>query len=405
MKSKIIASLLILSMLLLGCAPQPTIPSTDDTGATGEGVAELVKANNQFGLDFYSKVSQEPGNVFISPWSLSSALSMTYEGARGETAKEMKDVMHLPDAEVRHSSFAKLFNDINKKDKDYQLYTANALWAQEDFPFLQEYTDLIMKYYAGKTTNVDFVQNAEEARKTINDWVEMQTNDKIKDLFPPNSLNALTRLVLTNAIYFKGNWANQFKESNTHEADFKVSPEKTVQVDMMSMHDEDFNYYEDDNMQILEMPYEGNELSMMVLLPKDNLGQLESSISAENIDAWRNSLRQESLDIYMPKFTFETKYFLKDTLKEMGMPLAFTENADFSGMDGRKDLFIDIVVHQAFVEVNEEGTEAAAATGVGMTLTAMPMVKTFRADHPFIFLIQERSSGNILFLGRVVDPS
>lgn len=392
-------------MLLLGCAPKVEIPTADDTGATQEGVAELVKANNQFGLDIYSKVSQEPGNVFISPWSLSSALSMTYEGARGETADEMKEVMHLPGAETRHSSFAKLFNDINKKDKSYELYTANALWAQKDFTFLPEYLNLVEKYYAGKATNVDFVQNTEKSRKTINDWVEIQTNNKIKGLFPPNSLTSLTRLVLTNAIYFKGNWANQFDKSATHEADFKVDKDTTVKVDMMSMHDEDFNYYEDDKLQILEMPYEGDELSMMVLLPKDDLGQLENSISADNIAAWKDALRQESLDVYMPKFTFETKYFLKDALKEMGMPLAFTENADFSGMDGRKDLFIDIVVHQAFVEVNEEGTEAAAATGVGMTLEAMPMTKTFRADHPFIFLIQERSSGNILFLGRVMDPS
>ena len=406
MKNKIIAPLLILSMLLLGCAPQIEIPSADDSGATLEGVNELVKASNQFGLDIYSRLSQKPGNVFISPWSLSSALSMTYEGARGDTADEMKNVMHLPDAEARQSSFARLFNDINKKDKKYLLYTANALWAQEGFDFLPEYFNLVEKYYAGKASNVDFAGDLEESRKTINKWVEDNTNNKIKDLFPPNSLDSLTRLVLTNAVYFKGNWDKQFDKQATYKDDFMVSNDKTVQVDMMSLHDEDFNYYEDDKLQVLEMPYEGKELSMIILLPKDaDLKSLESAITADSLQGWRSALRQESLDVYMPKFTFETKYFLNDVLKAMGMPLAFTENADFSGMDGRNDLFIGIVVHQAFVEVNEEGTEAAAATGVGMTLTAMPMVKTFRADHPFIFLIQERSSGNILFLGRVVDPS
>ncbi|MBW3004564.1 serpin family protein [Candidatus Woesearchaeota archaeon] len=406
MKHKIIVPLLILSMLLLGCAPDIEIPTTDDTGATPEGVAELVKANNQFGLDIYSKVSQEPGNVFISPWSLASALSMTYEGARGQTADEMKTVMHLPDAEVRHSSFARLFNDINKKDKNYQLYTANALWAQESYNFLPEFLNTVEQYYAGKATNVDFAGNTEQARKTINTWVEDYTNNKIKDLFPPNSLTPLTRLVLTNAIYFKGTWANQFDKSATHDADFRISPDKTIQVPMMSLNEEDFNYFEDDKLQVLEMPYEGEELSMLVLLPKDaDLKSLESTITADKLSEWNKNLRETSMDVYMPKFTFETKYILNDNLKALGMPLAFSEDADFSGMNGKKELFIGIVVHQAFVEVNEEGTEAAAATGVGMMMAAMPMTKTFRADHPFIFLIQERDSGNILFLGRVVDPS
>ena len=406
MKSKIIVPLLILSMLLLGCAPQIEIPITDDTGTTEEGINELVKANNQFGLDIYSAVSQEPGNVFISPWSLASALSMTYEGARGQTADEMKNAMHLPDAEVRHSSFAKLFNDINKKDKKYQLFTANALWAQKDYPFLPEYLNLVEKYYAGKATNVDFIGNTEQARTAINDWVEDHTNDKIKNLFEKGVLTDMTRLVLTNAIYFKGTWLKQFEKSDTFDADFRINPEKTIQVPMMSMHEEEFNYYEDDKMQILEMPYDGEELSILVLLPKDNdLTELERTISADDLGAWRGALRQETLDVYIPKFTFETKYSLSDILANMGMPTAFSMGADFSGMNGKKELFIGIVVHQAFVEVNEEGTEAAAATGVDMTLSAMPMTKTFRADHPFIFLIQERNSGNILFLGRVIDPS
>jgi len=393
-------------MFLLGCTPQIEIPTTDDTGATAEGVAELVKANNQFGLDIYSKVSNEPGNVFISPWSLASALSMTYEGARGQTADEMKSVMHLPDAETRHSSFAKLFNEINKKDKNYQLFTANALWAQKDYSFLPEYMNLVEKYYAGKATNVDFAGNTEQVRKTINTWVEDYTNNKIKELFEPGVLNDMTRLVLTNAIYFKGTWLKQFDKSDTFDADFKISPEKTVQVDMMSMHEEDFNYYQDDKLQILEMPYDGEELSMMILLPKDDdLKGLESTVTADKLAEWNNNLIETTLDVYIPKFTFETKYSLSETLKAMGMPTAFSMDADFSGMDGSKMLYISSVIHQAFVEVNEEGTEAAAATGVVMTLKAAMPSNIFRADHPFIFLIQERNSGNILFLGRVIDPS
>jgi serpin B len=405
MKTKIIISMLILSMFLLGCAPQIEIPTVDDTSATPEGINEVVKANNQFGLDIYSKISQEPGNVFISPWSLASALSMTYEGARGNTAEEMKNVMHLPDDKVRRSSFAKLFNEINKKDKKYQLFTANALWAQEDYPFLPEYMNLVEKYYAGKATNVDFAGDTEQARTTINDWVEDHTNNKIKNLFEKGVLTDMTRLVLTNAIYFKGTWLKQFEKSDTFDADFRINSEKTVQVPMMSMHKEEFKYYEDDKMQILEMPYDGEELSMLVLLPKkDDLTELENTISADKLSGWNQNLRQETLDVYMPKFTFETKYSLAETLANMGMPTAFSGGADFSGMDGSNILYITAVIHQAFVEVNEEGTEAAAATGVVMAKTAISQTLTFRADHPFIFLIQERNSGNILFLGKIVNP-
>ena len=267
---------------------------------------------------------------------------------------------------------------------------------------------MIGQYYGGRVTNLDFIEETEKSRKTINDWVAEQTKDKILDLIPAGVLNALTRLVLTNAIYFKGQWLTQFDEENTTEEDFRVSPERTIKVPMMSLAngETEFNYLETENLQILEMPYDREELSMLILLPEeDGLSALEESLNLENIDQWRNTLNRQSVNVFMPKFTFETKYFLGQTFQKMGLPTAFSKQADFSGMDGTKDLFISKVIHQAFVEVNEEGTEAAAATAVVMELESIgPSIAVFRADHPFIFLIQDNQSGNILFLGRVVNP-
>jgi len=402
-------------MILSGCANGSGASSTtkaDDSKSTPEGVNKIINSNNQFAFDLYLKLKDVPeyneSNIFSSPYSISTALAMTYEGARGQTAEEMQSVFHFPeDDSIRRSSFAKIYNLLNKKDKKYELHTANALWAQKDYKFLEDYMNTIQRYYAGKVTNLDFVNDTENSRITINKWVEEQTNNKIKDLIPQGVLDALTRLVLTNAIYFKSMWVKQFDKEDTIEDDFKVNPEKTVKVPMMRLTGEEakFNYAETEELQILEMLYEGEELSMLILLPKVNdLNSLEDSFSLEKLYELRNSLGVQKVDIYIPKFKFETKYFMVKTLEEMGMPTAFSMDADFSGMDGATDLFIANVIHQAFVEVNEEGTEAAAATGVVMELkAAMPTV--FRADHPFIFMIQERETGNILLLGRVVDPT
>jgi serpin B len=416
MTNKIIAAMLILSILLFGCSTvQPiiddTVPVIDDTGATPSGVSSVIDANNQFAFELYSKFNEnEKGNIFFSPYSISTALAMTYEGARGQTAEEMQNVFHFPAGiNVRGPAFAKIYNEINKKDKEYKLNTANALWAQKDYAFLNSYFDLVGKYYGGKVTNLDFIGETEKSRVTINDWVEDQTNDKIKDIIPPGVLNPMTRLVLTNAIYFKGTWVKQFDEKNTKEQDFRVSPGNTVKVPMMSLTGKDakFNYTETDKLQVLELLYKGNELSMLVLLPKeDNLDSISDSLNAEKLAGLRSSLREQQVDVFLPKFKFETKYFMADTLSDMGMPTAFTQGkADFSGMTGNQDLFISKVIHQAFVEVNEEGTEAAAATVVIMTMSAVPRQTIFMADHPFIVIIQQKETGNILFLGKVMDPS
>ncbi|RLG15159.1 MAG: serpin family protein [Candidatus Nanohalarchaeota archaeon] len=403
----IIIGLIIVALFLSGCVIEPK-PTADDGEVTQEGINAVIDANNQFAFDLYSEYKSEEGNIFFSPYSISTALAMTYEGAKGQTAKEMQSVFHFPqDDNERRSAFAGIYNEINKKDKGYELSTANALWAQKDFAFLEEYIEPIEQYYRGKITNLDFVTRTEESRKTINDWVEKQTNDKIKDLIPPGSLNSMTRLVLTNAIYFKGDWVYQFDKKNTREDDFKITENNIVKVPMMHLDNDDakFNYAQTEDFQILEMPYKGEELSMLILLPKDNIKSIESSLTSEKLSEWKNMLKKEEVIIYMPKFTFKTKYFMSDALVDMGMPTAFSGGADFSGMTGSKDLFISFVIHQAFVDVNEEGTEAAAATAAGMQFTAVMPTNIFRADHPFIFIIQEKETGNILFLGRVVDPS
>lgn len=402
---------IILKIILSGYSSSVTLKA-DETGATPEGVKSVVNANNKFAFELYSKFKKETqnkSNIFFSPYSISVALSMTYEGARNQTAKEMQSVLHIPmDDNIRRTSFVKIYNEINRKDKKYKLSTANALWAQKDYKFLKEYTDIVEKYYCGKVTNLDFIKESENSRLKINEWVEGQTNNKIKDLIPHGGVNQYTRLVLTNAIYFKGTWVKQFDKKETKEEDFKTNSGKILKVPMMSLtgNDAEFNYTETDKFQIIEMPYDGKDLSMLILLPKQSMKDFEESINTEILSEWKNMLRKQRVEVYIPKFKFETKYFMNETLKEMGMPTAFTDGADFSGMGGSKSLSINNVIHQAFVEVNEEGTEAAAATGVIVGITSVGLtVPVFRADHPFIFMIQQIENGNILFLGKVIDPT
>ncbi len=392
---------------------EESTPIVDDNGVTPEEVSTVIEANNKFALDLYSRYKTKEDNIFFSPYSISTALAMTYEGARGQTAEEMQSVFYFPeDDDERRSSYANLYNEINKEDKEYKLNTANALWAEHSFQFLDEYFNIVEEYYGGKVTNLDFKQDPEGSRIIINDWVEEKTNNKIKDLIPSGLIDSMTRLVLTNAIYFKGEWVKQFNEDATQEQNFRVSSSDGVKVQMMQRIDNEsiFNYAEDDKLQILEMPYSGEDLSMLIFLPKnDDMKALENSINVEKLTEWRANLEKKRVDIFIPKFKLETKYFMAQDLMEMGMPSAFV-SADFSGITGKKDLFISNVIHQAFVEVNEEGTEAAAATAVIMPLTSIgsepgPQIPTFRADHPFIFIIQQNDTGNILFMGRVDNPS
>jgi serpin B len=422
-KFMILIMLIVLTLFILGCdnkisyddkVPYPDdYEPVDNSDLNPEDFDSVVDGNNQFAVDMYNKLKNNGGNVFFSPYSISSALAMTYEGANGLTAEEMRNVMHFPEDNVGlRSSFAELYTLLNKPDRKYKLSTANALWAEQTYSFLPEYLGLVKQYYGGETTNLDFQKETEKSRKIINKWVEEETEDKIKDLIPKGVLDARTKLVLTNAIYFLGDWNKKFKKENTEEMDFFVSEDEIIDVDMMFMV-YGFNYAEEDGIQILEIPYKGNELSMLVVLPK--LGEMESleqELSAKKIAEWNNNFERKSVRLFLPKFKFEIKTMLAQTLQKMGMPTAFSPGADFSGMDGTKNLNIDQVIHQAFVAVDEKGTEAAAATAVVMKeMMAMPMDEEppkpieFKADHPFMFMIQEKSTGSILFMGKVNDPT
>ena len=372
---------------------------------------EIIEANNRFAINLYSQYKSEEGNIFFSPFSISTAMAMVYEGAEGKTAKEIKSVFGFPKYDnSRRNQYSNLLSEINNKDKEYALKTANALWAEQDFYFLEEYLTTVEEYYGGKTTNLDFKNEWEASRLIINNWVEDKTNDKIKDLLPEDVIDADTRLVLTNAIYFKAKWLIQFDADKTSDEYFRVNPDKSIKVPMMqpTSQKSTFNYTQNKDLQILEMPYAGEDLSMLILLPlDDDIEVLENSFTIEKLTEWKKSLRRRKVNIYIPKFKFETKYFLSETLSNLGMPTGFTDSADFSGMTGKKDLKIDKVIHQAFIEVNEEGTEAAAATGVKTSniVSMPPPTPIFKADHPFIFIIQQKETGNILFMGRINNPT
>ena len=429
-----IAALAILLIVFAGCtgtAPvQPVSPAAEktpigqtpapvivtDTGST-KAVAD---ANNRFAFDLYLRLAKDKeytgSNIFFSPFSLSSALAITYEGAKGKTADEIRSVFYFPaNDSTRRGGFAGLNAGINSGDPGYSLRTANALWAEKTYPFLTGYVSTAERFYGAKITNLDFIGHPEDSRITINTWVEDKTEDRIKDLIPAGVINPMTRLVITNAIYFKGDWVKQFDKNKTADADFRTDSGQTVKVPMMQRTDEDavYLYAENNDLQMLSMPYEhttGKELSMLVLLPRaDNLTATEASLSADTLSALERSATSRRMMVYFPKYTLKTHYSLPGTLGAMGMPTAFTGNADFSGMDGTKNLLISDVIHQAFVDVNEEGTEAAAATAVVMRMMAAPgnpePVPVFRADHPFIFLIQDDETGSILFMGRVVNPA
>ncbi len=402
---KILSSIVLLCAFVFAFGGRAEVPKPPD----GD-IKKIVDGNNRFCFELYKNLTEkESGNIFYSPFSITMAMAMLFEGAKGWVASEMQSVFGFPqDNRIRQGTFMALYQQLNKKNAKYKLRVANALWVQKDYPLLQTYLKNIEKYYDGYAQNVDFIGAAEQARQTINKWVEKKTNDKIKDLFPPGSLDANSRLVITNAVYFKGTWVKQFDKKLTAEEDFWVTETKSIKVPMMRRADPEavYNYAETEDLQILELPYEGDDLSMMIILPRSkNIGSVDKDLNWERIEELKAILSPRRVEVYLPRFTFKTKYNLTVNLSQLGMPNAFAPHCDFSGIDGTKNLYVKAVVHQAFVDVNEEGTEAAAATGVVVGITSVgPQIPVFRADHPFIFVIQEKTTGNILFIGRVVKP-
>jgi serpin B len=366
---------------------------------------------NTIAFKFYSKEAAKPGNLFFSPYSIQTAFAMVYEGARGKTAKEIASVFAFQEktAEVRRSAES-LKKDLAAAAKGAEFNQANSFWAQEDYKFLPAYLKTLRGPYGAEARSVNFKTKTEEARGAINGWTEKQTKGKIKDLFPAGSLDPLSRLVLVNAVYFKGTWQAPFNKEMTSDADFTKTGGEKIQVKMMSATGtRQAEYSENEELQALRLPYKGGGLSMLVLLPREgkNIAETEKVLTGEKLEAVRKSLEEQKVKVFLPKFTFSSGFVLNGTLADLGMPLGFTDAADFSGMDGTRKLYIQKAFHKAFVEVNEEGTEAAAATGVAMGVKSMPSFDfaMFRADRPFLFFIEDSKTGLILFMGRMEDPT
>ena len=379
-------------------------------------VINLTSANISFALDVYRQLSvMTPGdNIFVSPLSISAALAMTYLGARGDTASLMKNVLRLEslsDTDV-HAAFGELLATLNEPNAPYTLRTASRLFVSRQHNFLDDFVSATRKHYGAEAALYDFVSDPEGSRLAINKWVEEQTAEKIKNLLPAGFIDSLTAMVLVNAVYFKGDWATKFDSRGTHDSLFITNAKETVKVNMMFRHDK-YRLSVDSTLdcQVLRLPYVGDHLAMFVLLPRqlDGLESLEKSLTADRLhEALRgaSSARLVDVDVSLPKFRLEQSCPLKAVLVALGMGDVFVAGkADLSGMDGGRELYMSSAVHKAFIDVTEEGSEAAAATAIGISLTCMPLDPVeFVADHPFLFLISDNRTGSILFLGRLARP-
>ncbi len=406
---KIVISLLIVGLFLFSFS----FVSYAKPCASKEDIEALVSGNNTFSINLYKILSKENANdnIFISPFSIDVALAITYVGAAGDTAIQMEKVLELPFSSERlHRAFSGLIGKINEKGKGYVLNIANALWADKGYKFKEKFIETIKNYYYGGFRTLSFRTDPEGSREKINRWVENKTHDKIKNLLPPRSITSLTRLVITNAIYFKGDWMHSFKKEATRPIPFYPSPEGKINVPMMYQKESFFYGEKRGKYQTLILPYGKGTLSMVILLPskRDGIFELERELTWEELVDAVSHTNETKVKVYIPKFRVERTYNLVNTLSTMGMPSAFTDEADFSNMEPKRELYISDVVHKAYIEVNEKGTEAAGATGVVITLKSMipeERIPIFRADHPFLYFIIHNPTGQILFMGRIIDPT
>jgi serpin B len=435
MNKRLFTVLILVTLLsLLGCKPMVSAPSgvlmSQKERITAPESSEmdldqLVAGNNDFVFDLYRTLSSTEGNLFFSPYSISSALSMAYAGARGETEEQMANTLRyrLPQ-ESLHPAFNALDIQLNQRDDEedngFQLNIVNAIWGQKDYSFLQSYLDLLAENYGAGLRITDFAEEPEESRITINDWVSQQTEDKINDLIPLGMINNATRLVLTNAIYFDAEWEDPFDNRKTYDGTFYLLNGDNVTVPMMTRKG-GYGYVGspfsvdkqkrtaaytggEEGYLAVELPYKGGEISMLIIMPNPGrFNEIESILDADMVNDIVSNIRGESMLLWLPKFDFESGFNLKDSLIELGMIDAFTD-ADFSGMAGKRDLFISDVIHKAFVSVDEQGTEAAAATAVVMEMLSGPP-PSLTLNHPFIFMIRDIPTNTILFIGRVMNPA
>jgi len=373
----------------------------NENGLNEENLENVAKASTIFGLELLQNLSEKNGNILLSPLSLWLAMAMLYEGANCTTAEEIAKVMHFPENKslLRENInyFLKKFGNCSE---NFTLSIANSLWAQNGFPVRDEYVNNLKNYYYAYFKLLNFIKDPEKAGIIINSWVENKTMGKIKDFFPKDSITKSTVAVLVNAMYFHGLWANPFNESETNKGDFHT-PNGIVEVDMMHQLNF-FRYAEDRAAQIIELPYNGTNLSMLVILPTGNT----LNISLENLNKWRENLEMKRVDITFPKFKIDVKFSLKESLEAMGIREVFTGRADLSLISPQRGIFVSDVFHETYVSVDEKGTEAAAATGIPMEKTSVPLSPVeFRVDHPFLFLIEDRSTGAIFFIGWVEEPA
>jgi serpin B len=420
----VLLALLALTLVVVECGGSaitpvevPTMLASEQQRVTSPEVSEselatLVEGNNAFALAFFQALKEQEGNLFFSPYSISIALAMTYAGARGETEEQMAATLHYLLSQDRlHTAFNALDLELAKrgegaagKDTEaFRLNIVNAIWGRKGSAFLAQYLDTVAENYGAGLRLLDFANASEESRLAINDWVEEQTEGRIVDLIPQGTISEYTRLVLTNAIYFNAAWLHAFQEESTHDGTFTLLSGRKISVPMMHQQ-ESLGYFRGEGYQAVELPYDGEELSMVILLPDPGEYEaFESSLSTDRLNAILDGLTYQELSLSMPKFEFDSAFDLSETLKAMGMPLAFSpDEADFSGMSGNRGMWIGYVLHKAFVSVGEAGTEAAAATAVVMYDGLPP---TVTIDRPFVFLIRDIQTNSILFLGRVLNPA
>lgn len=383
----------------------PTVSESD--------LKTLVDGNNGFGLDLYQTLRSQDGNLILSPFSVSLALAMTYAGARGETETQMADVLNFGPQDQGHNTFNALDLALEESpivlDKDQepmQLSIANSVWAEQTFTFLPDFLDTLSVNYGAGIQLMDFINSPDPSRKIINQWVSDETKDKINNLLPENSITSDTKMVLVNAIYFKADWLSPFDANDTYDSSFKLLDGSEVTVPMMGQQLY-IPYFVGDDYAVAELPYAGESAVMTLLVPDEGrFEEIEAQIDGAMFNEALANLAPADVTLRMPKFEFESPFNLSDALIEMGMPLAFDENrADFSGMTNKQDLYIGNVIHKAFVAVDEKGTEAAAATAVVMeSATAMMPENVLTIDRPFLFFIRDVETGQILFIGRVLNP-
>ena len=413
------------SLLFSACGPsggevaQSKLKRVTDPEAAPSDLRELVAGNNAFAFELYQAVLPADGNLFYSPYSISLALAMTYAGARGETVSQMASTLRftLPDDRL-HPAFNALDLDLAQRPEQasgvsekqrFELSIVNSLWGQRDWPFLPEFLDTLALNYGAGMRLVDYQNAPEPARKAINDWVSDETKSRIEDLIPSGVIDRLTRLVLVNAIYFKAAWEYPFEESLTEDGPFTRLDGSQVSVPLMSLDTpERMGYMEGENFQAVTLPYKGGLAEMVILLPDEGQFEtFEASMKAERFAEILSGIETQSVNLTMPKFNFTRDLSLNRTLAGMGMKDAFDPAlADFSGIDGSRDLYIQAALHKAFIAVDEAGTEAAAATAIIIGLTSLPISEiNIRVDRPFIFVIRDNPTGTILFVGRMVNPA